>query len=182
MDIFLITFGGIMSQIGLWLFIIVLAAVASLGLFFSLMPPIPGPILTLLAMFGVHFLHPWGHFENKYLIWIMTAATIAVLIIENIIPMWATKKFGGSKAGIWGSTIGLIIGTFFLPFIPFPLNMLIGLFGGAMIGELLNNNDFSTALRSGFGSFIGFLAGNGLKLAVSIIMTVQMVQSFFPIK
>ena len=45
----------------------------------------------------------------------MTAVTILVLIIENIMPIWLTKKFGGSKQGIWGSTIGLLVGMFFIP-------------------------------------------------------------------
>lgn len=179
--------GEILHWTGLILSSILVAALAIAGLIFSILPPIPGPILTLAAMFVFHYVVPGAHFEMQNvfglkvnLLLLMSIVTVAVLVIENIIPMWATKKFGGSKAGIWGSTIGLLVGLFFLPaYVAFPFNLIIGLFAGAMIGELMNNNSMDVALKSGFGSFLGFLAGNGIKLAVSIIMCVQIVRALF---
>lgn len=150
------------------------------GLIFSVLPPIPGPILNLMAMFALHFWHPYHSFPNPNLLWIMTGVTIAVLVVENLMPIFLTKKYGGSKQGIWGSTIGLLVGMFFLPAnIIFPFNLILGLFAGAMIGEFIAGNDLNTAFRSGWGSFIGFLTGNGLKLVVAIIMTVQTIRAIF---
>jgi uncharacterized protein YqgC (DUF456 family) len=67
---------------------------------------------------------------------------------------------------VWGATFGLLIGIFFFP----PFGMIAGPFIGAVVGELIAGKDSSTAIRSGFGSFIGFIAGTVMKLAVSFIM------------
>lgn len=165
--------------ISILMYLLILVLVVS-GLVFSILPPIPGPLLSLAAMFSLHYWHPKHAFENPNLLWIMTAITIAVLLVENLMPIYLTKKFGGSKQGIWGSTIGLLMGLFFLPAnIIFPFNLILGLFVGAMVGEFIAGKDINTAFRSGFGSFIGFLAGNGIKLAIAIIMTFQIAQAIF---
>jgi len=109
----------------------------------------------------------------------MSVVTILILIIENVIPMWGTKKLGGSKAGIIGSTIGLFAGLFLLTPITGPFSIIIGPFLGAMIGELITGKNFNIAMRSGFGSFIGFLAGTGLKLMISSVMIWQMGSAIF---
>ncbi len=167
----------IVGSILLYILIIVLSVS---GLIFSILPPIPGPILTLAAMFTLHYWHPKHAFENSNLLWIMTGVTVLVLILENIMPIWLTKKFGGTKHGMWGGTIGLLAMMFFIPsHIAFPLNIILGLFVGTMIGEFIAGKDFNVAFKSGFGSFLGFLAGNGLKLAIAIIMVVQMVRVIF---
>lgn len=155
------------------------------GLVFSIIPPLPGPLLSLAALFVFQFMVPGAQFEpmnifglNVHILWVMSVVTIVVLLVENLIPIWTTKKFGGSKAGIWGSTIGLLVGLFFLPaYVAFPLNLILGLFAGAMIGELSTGKDMNVALKSGFGSFVGFLAGNGLKLVIAIIMCVQVLKA-----
>jgi uncharacterized protein YqgC (DUF456 family) len=172
---------------GLILSYLLVAALAISGIIFSILPPIPGPLLTLAAMFVVQFLVPGVQFEpmnifglKANILWVMSTVTIFVLLVENLIPLWTTKKFGGTKAGVWGSTIGLLVGLFFLPaYVAFPLNLIFGLFLGAMIGELSTGKDMNVALKSGFGSFLGFLAGNGLKLAIALIMCVQMIRAIF---
>ncbi len=121
------------------------------------LPVVPGPPL---AYFGLLFLHftERAHFElNSLLIWAFVA--LAVTVADNVLPVWTTKKFGGSKAGVWGSTLGLIIGLFFAP-----VGIIVGPFLGAVLGEVLNNNR-DNALKAGFGAFMGFVFGVGLKLA-----------------
>jgi uncharacterized protein YqgC (DUF456 family) len=92
--------------------------------------------------------------------------TTAVVIADYYIPIWGTKKFGGTKGGVWGATIGLVVGIFFFP----PLGLIIGPFIGAFAGEIINNQDSNKAFRSAIGSFVGFVAGTLMKLGITIVM------------
>ena len=135
------------------------------GILGCVLPIIPGPPLSYVGLLLLHFTERY-HFSTRFLI-IWAAITIVVYALDYIIPAWGTKKFGGSKRGIWGSIIGLVIGLFFFP----PFGIIIGPFLGAVIGELTAGKDSGAALKSGFGSFIGFLAGTLLKLITSGMMT-----------
>jgi uncharacterized protein YqgC (DUF456 family) len=98
---------------------------------------------------------------------------VVVSILDYIVPVWGTKKFGGSKYGTRGATVGLIIGLFLGP-----LGIIIGPFIGAVVGELIFKDDMKYALRAGFGSLLGFLTGIGLKLATSFVITFYFVKEW----
>lgn len=136
-----------------------------IGLIGCILPFIPGPPLNYIGLLLLHFTSRF-QFENRFLI-IWAVVTVIVYGLDMVIPVWGTKKFGGSKNGVWGSIIGLIAGFFFFP----PLGIIIGPFAGAVIGELISGKDSRSALKSGFGSFVGFLTGTILKLIVSGMMT-----------
>lgn len=152
MDYVLITFGV--------LFIIS-------GILGCVLPIIPGPPLSYVGLLLLHFTERF-QFSSKFLI-VWAVVTAVVYALDFLIPVWGTKKFGGSKRGVWGSIIGLIIGLFFAPF--GLISIIIGPFIGAVIGELTAGKESGVALKSGFGSFIGFLCGTLLKLIASGIMT-----------
>lgn len=143
------------------------------GLLGCVLPVIPGPPLSYIGLLLLHFTEKY-QFSTKFLIiWaIITAVTYA---LDIMIPAWGTKKFGGSKRGVWGSIIGLLIGMFLFP----PFGLIIGAFLGAVIGELSGGQDSETALKSGFGSFMGFLAGTLLKLIASGMMTWYFLKELF---
>ncbi len=135
------------------------------GILGCVLPVMPGPPLSYIGLLLLHFTQ--GHqFSNKFLI-IWAAITAVVYALDFIIPAWGTKKFGGSKRGIWGSIIGLLVGLFFFP----PIGIIVGPFLGAVAGELSSGKDSNAALKSGFGSFLGFLTGTLLKLIASGMMT-----------
>ena len=92
-------------------------------------------------------------------------------IVDYVVPIWGTRKFGGSKYGTRGATVGLIIGLFLGP-----AGIIIGPFVGAIIGELIFRDDMKYAIKAGFGSLLGFLTGVGLKLAASLVMTFYFVK------
>lgn len=135
-----------------------------LGLLGGILPVLPGPPLSYLALLLLHFTDRYQFSSRFLLIW--GVITAIVFVLDYLIPIWGTKKFGGSKQGVWGSMIGLILGLFLLP----PIGIIIGPFAGAVIGELIAGKDHSAALRAGLGSFIGFLLGTLLKLIVSGMM------------
>lgn len=135
------------------------------GILGCVLPIIPGPPLSYVGLLFLHFTARY-QFSSKFLItWAII--TTVVYALDYLIPAWGTKKFGGSNRGVWGSIIGLVIGLFFFP----PFGIIIGPFLGAVIGELTAGKESGAALKSGFGSFMGFLAGTLLKLITSGMMT-----------
>ena len=132
----------------------------SLGILGAILPVLPGPPigwLGLLCLYGTAAVP-----NNSQFIWTTLIIAIIVTALDYIIPVIGTKKFGGTKKGVWGSTIGLIVGLFFAP-----IGIIIGPFVGAFLGELIEDkSDFKKAFKAATGSFIGFLFSTGLKLVV----------------
>jgi uncharacterized protein len=140
----------------------------------SILPGLPGPPLSYLGLILLHITR-FAQFSSGTLIgWALAVAVVAVL--DYVVPVWGTRQFGGTRAGVRGSTVGLIIGVILLPMLgvvigPFGIvGILGGPFLGAWIGELSAGQDSRQALRAAFGSFIGFLAGTLMKLTVCIAL------------
>lgn len=142
-----------------------------IGIIGCLVPVLPGPPVSFLGLILLHVTR-FGHFSTTTLI-IMAAITVAVTILDYIVPVWGTRKFGGSKYGTRGATVGLIVGLFLGP-----LGIIIGPLAGAVVGELIFRDDLKYAFRAGFGSLLGFLTGIGLKLAASFLMTFYFVRGW----
>lgn len=155
MDIFLVILG----------FVLVL-----LGIVGSFLPVLPGP---LTGWFGLLILHLTSAIPmNWTLLGITLGIAIFIWVLDYIIPGIGTKKFGGSRYGIYGTTIGLIIGLLS----PIPFGILIGAFLGAFVGELLyDSKDTHRALKASFGSFIGLLASATMKFAVATVFVVMFI-------
>ena len=151
--------------------LIILGAICLLlGLIGCVAPVLPGVPLSYLGLLLLHWTDR-AQFSWQFLtIW--AVVVIVIQLLDYFIPAWGTKKFGGSKYGVWGSTIGLFVGLFMGPW-----GIIVGPFVGAVLGELLyfnrhpqdrieqsENTNFNRALRAGFGSFIGLLTGTILKL------------------
>lgn len=134
-----------------------------IGIVGCFLPILPGPPLAFLGLWIQQLKEP-NPFTAKFL-WIWFGITVVVTAIDYWAPVYATKKFGGSKAGIWGCMIGLLLGFWMGPF-----GIIIGPLAGAFIGEMMNNQDSSKAMRAALGSFIGFLLSTLLKLIVCGIM------------
>lgn len=100
--------------------------------------------------------------------------TIMVSILDYAVPAWGTKRFGGTKYGVWGSTIGVLVGLFLGPW-----GVILGPLAGAVLGELLGGKLVSEALKAGWGSFIGLLFGTVLKLICCGLMTLTIIQAIW---
>ncbi len=144
------------------------------GIVGDVVPGLPGVPISYAAMLLIHFFTGISY-PNETLV-IYGIICVAITIIDYFVPIWGTKKFGGTRAGVRGSTIGLVIGVVVLPILgivigPFGLvGILAGPFIGAYIGEKMSGVDDKLAWRSAFGSFVGFVAGTLLKVVYSIII------------
>jgi uncharacterized protein len=132
------------------------------GLFGSFLPILPGPFLSWV---GLLLLYLTEKIETNYWVLGLTLIiTLVITVLDYVIPAKGTKRFGGTKYGIWGTNIGLIVGLFFPPF-----GFIIGPFLGAFIGELIyNSNDKKSALKAALGSFIGFLVSTFMKFMLCL--------------
>ena len=143
------------------------------GLIGCFLPILPGPPLSYAGLLVLQ-LKETPPFNTKFLI-IWAVITIVVTALDYFIPAFGTKKFGGSKKGVWGSLIGLVLGVFFFP----PFGIIIGPILGAIVGELIDGKEMAGAIRSGMGSFLGFLAGTLIKLIASVLMIYHFVMAVF---
>lgn len=141
-----------------------------LGIIGCLAPVLPGPPLSYLGLVLVHFTKFADVSPNIFII--LGAIAVVVTILDYVVPIWGTKTFGGSKYGMRGATVGLIIGLFLGP-----VGIIIGPFAGAFVGELIFRDDVKYALKAGFGSLLGFLTGVGLKLAASFAITFYFIKA-----
>ena len=144
--------------------LILLAIVMALvGIIGAIVPAIPGPPLSFASLFIAYL--ATGCISTSCLVW-MLVLTILATILDYIAPIWLTKLGGGSKKAIWGSTIGTIIGLFFMPW-----GLIVGPLVGAFLGEMMHKDEVGKALKVALMSFIAFLLTTGLKLTASLLMT-----------
>jgi uncharacterized protein len=153
-----------------WLILGIVLVLA--GLVGCLLPLLPGPPLTYAGLLVLQ-LREVSPFSTKFLL-IWAAIVVVVTMLDYVIPIYGTKKFGGSNAGIWGCTLGLLAGFWLGPF-----GIIIGPFVGAFIGEWIAVQNTDKALRAAVGSFLGFLTGTLLKLVVCGIMTYYFIVSLW---
>jgi uncharacterized protein YqgC (DUF456 family) len=134
------------------------------GIIGCILPIIPGPIFSFLALILLSWTKNWQVFSLTFLI-IMGSLTALLMILDYIAPALGAKKYGASKSGLWGSVIGMVIGIFFIP----PWGIIVGAFVGALVGELLTGKSGKKALRAGWGILIGNVLAIGLKLAFTTV-------------
>jgi len=133
------------------------------GIIGCFLPFLPGPPLAFLGLLAQQFKSSSPYSSRVILLFLVI--TVVITLLDYVIPVYSTKKFGGSKYGVWGCTIGLIAGFWLGPF-----GIIAGPFVGALLGEFIASNDSAQALKAATGSFIGFLAGTFLKLIVCFAM------------
>ncbi|WP_299797670.1 DUF456 domain-containing protein [uncultured Maribacter sp.] len=150
MDIFLLVLGFILMLVGI------------LG---SFLPVLPGPPISWVGLLLLYYTSAIT--MNWTFLGITLAIALVVFGLDYVIPAIGTKKFGGTKAGVIGTTVGLLVALIF-PILG-PFGIIIWPFVGALVGELLNKADKKTATKAAFGSFLGFLTGTFLKFMVAIV-------------
>lgn len=148
-----------------WILVIACFIISFIGLVY---PIIPGVLFLVggFLLYGLFF----SFAELSWWFWVIEILFVVLLFgADTVANAFGIKKFGGSNAGMWGSTIGLLIGPFVIPV----AGILIGPFLGAVIAELIvEKRTFSEAVKSGVGSLIGFLTSTVVKAIIQIVMII----------
>jgi uncharacterized protein YqgC (DUF456 family) len=145
------------------LLILISALFMVTGIVGCVVPVLPGPPLSFVGLLLMELQsHP--PFSARFM-WIWAFVVVLISLLDYLVPQYGTKKFGGSKLGVWGCTIGLMAG-----FLLGPYGIILGPFTGAFIGELIANKPSGLALKAATGALIGFFASTVLKLSASFMM------------
>jgi len=150
-----------------WTLVIILFVIGMAG---TIYPILPGA-LAIYAAFFVYGLflsfEPFGFF-----FWTLQTLIVVVLFVADYaVSAWGVKRFGGSRASIIGSTIGLIIGPFVIP----AFGLLLGPFLGAVIGELLVGTNLEKSTKVGIGSVVGLFTSVVVKVILQLLMIILFV-------
>ena len=128
------------------------------------LPAIPGAPLALVGLLIFKLFSGDCGFGWEVII-IAGVFVLIGAILDYVLPISLTKKFGGSKYGVFGAIIGLIVGLFFPP-----IGFVVGPFLGAFLAELaFASKDMKGALKAAIGSFVGFLITTGYDLILCLI-------------
>ena len=148
-----------------WGVIIILIGASFVGLVYPIIP-------SVLVLMGAFLLYgALFSFETfNWLFWSIQGLFVILLFgADYAANLIGIKRYGGTKAGIWGSTIGLLIGPFVIPI----AGIIAGPFLGAVIGEMLvNKTRFKQALKVGGGSLVGFISSVVTKGIIQVIMVI----------
>ena len=147
-----------------WLCVI---ALFILGMAGAIYPILPGA-LAIYAAFFVYGLfvsfEPFG-----FWFWTIQTLIVAVLFIADyVVNAWGVKRFGGSRASIIGSTVGILIGPFVIP----AFGIILGPLLGAFIGEIIAGANVEKSAKSAIGAVVGLFSSIVVKFALQIGMII----------
>lgn len=146
---------------------LVITALFALGMAGAVFPVLPGA----LAIYAAFFVYGFFFSFEPFGFWFWTVQTLIVVALfaaDYIVNAWGVKKYGGSKASVVGSTIGVLIGPFVIP----AFGLVIGPFLGAVIGELIAGSDFGRSVKAGWGSLVGLFTSVVVKIVLQAAMIV----------
>ena len=133
-----------------------------IGIVGSFLPIIPGPVTSWLGILLLN-LTSVVEFNLNFVLITLTVA-ISVGILDYLIPVLGVKKLGGTRSGQIGTTLGLIIALIILG----PIGIIIGPFGGALLGEMSTKKSFQDSVKPAFGAFVGVVSGSVIKFLISL--------------
>ena len=153
--------------------LLILAGICMLvGIIGCIVPGLPGVPIAYAGLWIAQITDRVDFGWKMLLVW--GIVTIVVSVLDYVVPAWGTKKFGGTKYGVWGSTIGVFVGLFFGA-----IGVIAGPLVGAILGELIGGKEAKEALKAGWGSFVGLLCGTILKLVCCGLMVVALIQAIW---
>jgi uncharacterized protein YqgC (DUF456 family) len=137
------------------------------------LPALPGAPLLVAGVFAV----AWADGFTR-LGWPSLTTTVvlglAIMAVDFAAGMLGARAFGATKWAILGSGVGVLVG------LPFGLpGILLGPALGAIAFEYWKDPNFRQAARAGLGTFIGFLLGSVVKVALAFVVVGVVVIAWF---
>ena len=143
--------------------IIISLLLVLLWIIWCIAPILPWPQLAYLGIIIFHFMC-WRPFSTLFLI-IRFIIIVAVIIIDNFLPVLATKKLWGTKNGAWWAGIWTVAG------IAWGIRgIVLWPFIWALIWEYLQRNSIKKSIKPALWSFIGIAMSWIIKIALCIIL------------
>ncbi|WP_308638537.1 DUF456 domain-containing protein [Paenibacillus silvisoli] len=151
-------------EIAGWIIVILLFAVGMAGAIFPILP-------GALAIYAAFFVYGFFISFSPFGFWFWTIQTLivaALFIADYAVSAWGVKKYGGSRASVIGSTIGLIFGPFVIP----AFGLILGPLLGAVAGELITGAKVDKALKVGLGAVVGLFSSMVAKVILQAAMII----------
>lgn len=136
-----------------------------IALFLSVIPFLAGPLLVwgIALLYGILT----GFSEFTIISAVLATALMALAMTKDFwLPMLGMRSGDVSCSSVFGTIVGGLVGTFFIP-IPI-VGTLLGAIGGAILMEVLRVGDLSKALRAGGFAFQTFLIGMVMEFLFSL--------------
>ena len=140
-----------------------------LGVAGAILPMVPGPILTAVALLLALMLDQ----INGVLYWFFVVSGIMIFLIDFFMPAYLTKKSGASKRASNGALIGMILSLFTGP------GLFLGAFIGAFIGEFSVTSDATKSARASIYAVLGVFSGMAIKLFYALAMLVLYISQLY---
>lgn len=144
---------------------VILAIILTIvGLIGSIVPALPGPPLSLAGLAIIYWFLP-GSISSSLLV-AMIILTVVAAVLDYLAPIILTRVGGGSEQAVLCTTLGLIVGLFFMP-----IGLILGPLIGAFVGEYSNSAKLGKALWIAFLSFLSFLFTTVIKVILTAVMS-----------
>jgi len=152
-----------------WLFVVLWV----LGVALTLVPLVPATLVILLGAFLHELL--LGFRELSLESWLLLGAlALLATLLDNLAALVGARRYGASRAGLWGAflggILGLSLGAAGVLVLPFLL---------AWLFEYLSGRRAEEALRAAWGTLVGLLGGVVAKVLVHLAMGLVVVRAIF---
>ena len=162
---------------GLTIFILILF----IGIF-SIIFGFPGTVIILIDAFVYSLITGFKTIGWKIIVVLIILSLLAETL-DFILGSAGAKKFGSSKKGIVASVIGGIAGAVLMA--PFLLGLgavigaFLGGFTGTFIVELIEQKNLKPAVRAGYGTLLGRIAGIFAKSFFALVMIIIILSTIY---
>lgn len=139
-----------------------------------IVPVLPGVPIALAGAVVAALIMGYERFGVQPLVYVSFLTVLSQLV--DVAGTWlGSKRFGASRAGVWGGVLGSFVGLLAFP----PFGFLVGALAGAVLAELLAGRELSESFRSGIGAFVGTLGGAVAKLVIMVVIGFVAFPRFF---